>query len=182
MNFPIDIAKVRGIPLNCHPGAYGCQRKFDIHTGIDLYGSKGDSVFAMEDGLVIDYRIFTGPEIGMWWWLTTYALLVKHKDCYRVYAEIESSLRKGDIVEEGSKIGSIIPVLPDNKFRTDIGGHSTSMLHLERYDLSYDVNSDWCAWESLSTKPIYLTDPTTDLINILSNNHLVNMKKLLLFR
>ena len=50
------------IPVGQHVGAFGVQRKFDVHRGVDLYCPPLDPVFAVEDGIVVDYRDWTGEE------------------------------------------------------------------------------------------------------------------------
>ena len=33
--FPVNLNKIRGLPINSHPGAFGCARKYNFHEGID---------------------------------------------------------------------------------------------------------------------------------------------------
>lgn len=167
--FPINFQKVRGLPINSHPGAFGCARRHNFHEGIDLYGEPEDWVYAIRDGEVISNRSFTGPVDGTGWWLDTNALLIKDEDGYYVYGELESPLKAGDMVTSGQKIAELRPVLPDYKFRPDIPGHSTTMLHLERWNNLYDPDSGWSAWKTRDSRPKYLEDPTPELINILQS-------------
>jgi murein DD-endopeptidase MepM/ murein hydrolase activator NlpD len=39
------------IPINSHPGAFGCHRRYNVHEGIDLYGKEGDPVYAISSGV-----------------------------------------------------------------------------------------------------------------------------------
>lgn len=171
--FPINFEKIRGIPINSHPGAFGCARKFNFHEGIDLYGKEGDWVYAVRDGIVISNAPFTGPKTGFDWWLDTNAVLIQDTEGYAddrgyyVYGEVHSDLKPGDKVKAGNKIAEIVPVLPPEKFRPDIPEHSVCMLHLERYDHTYDINSGWSSWETREDRPSYLKDPTEELISIL---------------
>jgi hypothetical protein len=169
--FPINFEKIRGIPINAHPGAFGCARKYNLHEGIDLYGEKGDWVYAIRNGEVISNLPFTGPAIGHPWWLPTNALLVKDEDGYYVYGELNSDLKAGDIVTSGQKIGELTPVLTPDKFRPDIPEHSVTMLHLEKWDNTYDPPTGWSSWNTREARPKYLQDPTNDLINILTSKH-----------
>jgi hypothetical protein len=164
--FPIE--HYRGLPLNSHPGAFGCARKFNFHEGIDLYGEDGQAVYAIRDGLVVDNLPFTGPVVNLGWWLPTDALLVKDSHGYWVYGEVKSDLQKGDRVIAGQQIAQITPVLSPEKHRKDIPGHSVSMLHLERYSPDYDPQSGWSSWDTRENRPEYLLDPTEDLIKILT--------------
>lgn len=165
--FPQNFEKIRGIPINNHPGAFGCARKYNFHEGIDLYGKPGDYVNAIRAGIVIANMPFTGPSVGMDWWLNTDALLIKDDDGYYVYGELFSPLKVGHEVSSGDKIGELVSVLPDYKKRDDIPEHSVTMLHLERYNNSYDPKDGWASWETREARPKYLEDPTIELVNIL---------------
>lgn len=168
MWFPINFEKIRGIPINSHPGAFGCARKHNFHEGIDLYGKEGDWVYAIRDGVVITNIKFTGPSVGFPWWLETNALLIQDEEGYYVYGEIKSDLKAGDKVKAGQKIAEMIPVLPPEKFRPDIPEHSVTMLHLERYNEYYYPDMGWSSWEHREDRPTYLEDPTQDLIKVLT--------------
>lgn len=173
MYFPINFERFRGLPINRHPGAFGCPRKYDIHTGVDLYLDKESGVYAIEEGIVAKYDLFTGGE-KMPWWNTTYALSVKGENCFWVYGEIESDLRIGDKVKRGQKVGEVLPVISKDKIRLDIPGHSNYMLHLEKCDLSWETECkdlQWSGWYYNNSKPRYLLDPTQDLINVLVKYH-----------
>jgi murein DD-endopeptidase MepM/ murein hydrolase activator NlpD len=170
MWFPINFTKVRGIPINAHPGAFGAIRRHDIHTGIDLYASERDWVFAIENGEVIANELFTGDETTPWWNKTN-CLIIKSETRYFLYGEIESNLKVGDKVVSGEKIGEIIPVLPIDKIRTDIPEHSNCMLHLEMFDESYKLEDGYPFWSEFTNRPKYLLDPTPVLINILKKKY-----------
>lgn len=171
--FPINFEKFRGIPINRHPGAFGCPRKFDIHTGIDLYGDEGDIIRAIRSGEVIRNSQFTGEALGFAFWLDTDAVLIKDEFGFYLYGELKSSLKEGDEIRSGDIVGRLLPVLPTKKLRKDIPGHSNVMLHLERYDLTYDPNKiyndglSWPSWELDTKKHDFLKDPTFELIDIL---------------
>lgn len=173
MTFPVDITKFRGIPINSHPGAFGCARKYNFHEGVDLYGSPGDIVYSISGGEVISNLPFTGPSEGHPWWLPTNAVLVRNfiDDGYFVYGELASSLTPGTIVNSGDQIGTLLPVLPPEKYRQDIPGHSVTMLHLERWNSCYDISTGWSSWNSRESRPKYLQDPTPILINILFSSY-----------
>lgn len=167
--FPINFEKIRGIPINSHPGAFGCARRHNFHEGVDLYADKGDWVCAIRDGVVVENKKFTGPSVGCPWWLETDALLIEDSEGFYVYGELKSNRKVGETIESGSKIGELVPVLPSNKLRQDIPEHSVTMLHLERYDKTYDPKNGWSSWETWATRPKYLQDPTQELINILTS-------------
>jgi hypothetical protein len=165
--FPINTQKNRGLPINAHPGAFGCKRKFDRHTGIDLYGTPGDWVYAINDGIVVNVDKFTGDDATDWW-LPTDAITVETPTENWVYGELKSYVTVGDRVKSGQVIGELVPVLRPHKLRTDIPKHSCTMLHLEKYSRSYEPEMGWAIWTANSDRPSYLLDPTQDLIDILT--------------
>jgi len=165
--FPINTQYNRGIPINSHPGAFGCARKYNFHEGIDLYGKEGNLVYCINDGIVVANRGFTGPSVGYDWWLDTDAILVKSETEYFVYGELKSNLKVGDKIRSGGVIGHLVPVLSEEKIRADIPRHSNVMLHLEKYSLDYRPEMGWSSWNERENRPSYLLDPTNDLIEIL---------------
>lgn len=165
--FPINLEKFRGLPINSHPGAFGCARRHNFHEGIDLYGTPGDYVYAIKNGIVVANERFTGPSVGFGWWNDTDAVTVQDDDGFFVYGELKSTLKVGDKVSKGSKIGELVPVLPNNKLRKDIPEHSVTMLHLERYNNEYTIDRGWASWEHWDSRPFYLEDPTPFLIKAL---------------
>ena len=165
MDFPINTQHNRGIPINAHPGAFGNARKYNFHEGVDLYGHEGMWVYAINPGVVVSNERFTGPSVGHPWWLETDAVTIKSDTEYFIYGELKSNLKVGDEVKAGSFIGELVPVLPPEKIRSYIPGHSNVMLHLEKWNFKYP--GKWKAWETREDRPEWLEDPTTDLVNIL---------------
>ena len=160
--FPL--ANCNGIPINYHPGAYGFQRKNSNHTGIDLYCAENDLVYAVEDGEITGIEKFTGPSDNSPWWLDTECVLVYGNSgtvCYGEIIPIIKPIQIGTRIKQGTLIGSVTPVLPQNRFRPDIPGHSTSMLHLELYEgRQTKASTSW-----LDSKQKFLRDPTPYLLN-----------------
>lgn len=182
MRFPINLQYNRGIPINNHPGAFGCRRKYDVHTGVDLYGKPGDYVYAIKDGIVVDVDIFTGDSTTEWW-LPTDAITIESDTENYVYGELEPLVKIGERICKGQVIGKLKPVLKPEKLRSDIPKHSCTMLHLEKYSRDYEPDKGWAVWYDNSWydtktnryreggRPKYLLDPTNDLIDILVKNH-----------
>ena len=112
-----------------HPGSFGARRKYDRHTGIDLYCPEGSRVVAVESGTVVTVENFTGPNADdpSPWWLDTQAVLVEGESGVICYGEIETTLKRGQVVLAGDPIGFVKRVLKEDK------GTSTSMLHFELY-------------------------------------------------
>ena len=164
MNFPLSNNTFRGLPINAHPGSFGHKRTYYTHTGIDLYGEKGDEVYAISDGVVIRNEPFTGEQVGTYHWLNTSAVMVGDKTGYYVYGELESTLSVGDIVNAGSLIGKLLPVLPFEQIHPEYPGHSNVMLHLERLSLDYNPADGWIDWWNGSFRANGLIDPTPALI------------------
>lgn len=144
------------------PGSFGFRRKHDVHCGVDLYTSEGAEVVAIEDGEVVKVDIFTGPKIGMDWWNETWAVMVEGKSGVINYGEINPSCIVGQKIKVGDIIGKVIPVLPPEKLRLDILGHSCSMLHLELYKHGC---REFAIWELNQPQPEGLLDPTPLLSN-----------------
>lgn len=176
--WPLHAGQCRGIPLGNHPGAFGFTRKFDVHTGVDLYTFNGADVKAMEYGQVVKIIPFTGSKVfgkdgkPMDWWLDTDAVLVKGASGVIVYGEVKvrEGLKVGDYVRPGEIIAKVKQVLKDDheKFesRRKIPGHSQSMLHIELYSEAYENLERWVweGWEVGQPKPDKLLDPTDRLL------------------
>lgn len=107
--------KIVGSERNFNSNRDGGDRK---HAGIDFVYKNGKNipVYAMQSGKVIEYcsNFYGGLQ----------AVAVQHADgSVARYCEIKTSLRKGDKVTQGQKIGTIE--------KNNAGG--SSMLHLELY-------------------------------------------------
>ena len=161
---------MKTIPLNPMPsienlgqGAFGAVRKFDVHTGIDLYCNPGDPVYAIECGEVVGIIDFTGTKTNSEWWHDTRAVLVEGSSGVFVYGEIEerNGLKIGDNIECGDLIGNVITVLKKDK------GKPMTMLHLELYEHKF---RETLTWELGKEKPFQLLDPTKILSEIIKNH------------
>ena len=114
-----------------YQGLFGASRKWDIHTGYDLYCDPGQLVVAMEDGVIVKIENFTGPsaEPPTLWWNDTQAIMVEGATGVIVYGEVKplDSIKVGDKVKAGKIIGKVVTVLQKDK------GLPMTMLHLEVY-------------------------------------------------
>jgi murein DD-endopeptidase MepM/ murein hydrolase activator NlpD len=131
------------------PGQFGTVRKFDRHTGIDLYGEEGAVVVAVEDGVVVAVEDFTGEKVGSPWWNDTQSVLVEGQSGVVLYGELEVEVELGQKIEAGQRVGRIKRVLKQEK------GRPVCMLHLELYRPG-TRGSVWWHQE----KPEALLDPT----------------------
>lgn len=142
------------IPYGNHCGAFGVVRLHDIHTGIDLYASEGEDVFAMQNGIVVAVYPFTGLAAQSPWWLDTMAVCIEDEDGVWLYGEIEPNplTKPGVAVHEGECIGTVKRVLRNDK------GRPTSMLHMERYVPGTRKFVE--QWLTEEPQPESLVDPT----------------------
>lgn len=163
MKFPLRQYNYE-IPTGDHFGAFGTTRKFDMHTGVDLYCEENQDVIAMEDGVIVAIEWFTGEPVNMPWWNNTKAMAVKGASGTINYGEIipEHKLKVGDRISEGELLGWVTPVLKKDKGKVP----STSMLHLELYT---EYDGDWALWEVGAPQPNNLLDPTEMLQNALKH-------------
>jgi len=163
-----NIPKCNGIPQLGHPGAFLTKRKHHTHTGVDLYTEDGQSVFAVEDGLVVGIENFTGASQNSPWWEETQCILIEGASgvvCYGEVIPFTINVQVGKNISKGTIIARVKRVLSEHKHRMDIEGHSTSMLHIEIYkhgtrkafeeDPKLGALSDWNV----------LVDPTPFLMN-----------------
>lgn len=156
-----------GLPLAPHPGAFGIQRRFHWHEGVDLYAPAGTPVLAVESGVVVAIVPFTGKiatgidhntgkMVPLDWWHDTYAVLVEGASGVVLYGEIASHVKVGQKLVAGEILGVVIKVLKKDK------GRPMCMLHLELHDHGTLTNECWTS----PAKPETLRDPTPYLLPI----------------
>lgn len=151
------------IPTN-PANLFGAVRKYDVHTGIDIFMHEGAPVCLPFDGEVVKIGNFTGsaaePTPSPWWNDTQY-IIVRHDipiwnseslECYTLYGEINvcDDLIIGCEIPAGSVIGNVVKVLKNDK------GLPTSMLHIEIYD---ECPLSPAIWNHNEPKPDHLHDP-----------------------
>jgi murein DD-endopeptidase MepM/ murein hydrolase activator NlpD len=153
----INITDEVEIPVGQHVGAFGVERRYDIHRGVDLYCLEGTPVYAVEDGEVVEVSPWTGPKAGYPWWLDTDAVFIKGRYGNVAYGEIKPCgyLKVGKKVFEGQLIGFVKRVLKNDK------GRPTSMLHLQMYKHGVTETG---GWKLNKPQPDSLLDPTEYLL------------------
>jgi murein DD-endopeptidase MepM/ murein hydrolase activator NlpD len=152
LRFPLD----KHIELSSIPAAnrWGAVRKYDRHTGVDLFCDPGTPVYAIEDGIVTKVAWFTGEIINLPWWENTQAVAVEGKSGVWNYAELtpnEPFIRVGKKIYQGDIIGYVKTVLKKDK------GLPMTMLHLELYKKGY--RGDWVSWQHNYAAPADLMNP-----------------------
>lgn len=148
------------VPVGEHYGSFGVKRKYDRHSGVDLYCNDGDLVFAIESGIVTEINWFTGPKAGHSWWNNTRCVCIEGDTGVIVYGEIqedEQRIKIGNFIEIGSRIGEVKQVLKKDK------GKPMSMLHIMLLKHGYK-EIDTHSWKLYEDKPDWLLDPTPMLI------------------
>lgn len=136
-----NVSMAEYLPTFYEPGAFGALRKHDRHEGVDIYCVEGASVFAVEDGVVVDSYQYTGEAADCGWWKDTWCIKVKGHSGVVTYGELKMPNEAcvvgitypaiGTEVKAGDFIGVVGTVLKDGKLRLDIRNHNTSMLHME---------------------------------------------------
>lgn len=150
-----------GLPTGEHPGAFGVVRKHHVHEGIDLYAPEGTEVRAVEDGVVVAVKPFTGPAAGLPWWEDTDVVLVEGASGVVAYGEITSAAVTGQVLPAGALVGRIKRVLRRDK------GRPTCMLHLELHAPGTRATPEWYADRG---RPATLLDPTPLLLPLASSD------------
>ena len=156
MKWKFPLKNCTGIPVENHPGSFGFKRSWYIHTGVDLYAEDNDSVYAVEDGVVVNILPFTGYKTNSAWWKDTDCILIEGKTGVVCYGEISTILPIGTKVKHGDKVANIKRVIKEGMERPDIIGHKPNMLHIELYPHGRHIASD--GFED------YLINPTPFLL------------------
>lgn len=134
MTFPLGTEiDLESIPID---GRFGTKRKYDTHTGVDLYCKNFTPVYAIEAGKRLKHVPFTGYSESPWW-NDTDALLIKGESGVILYGEIGVEPGLPEYIEEGQLIGYVLTVLKKDK------GLPMTMLHLELYEHDYDGSGEW---------------------------------------
>jgi murein DD-endopeptidase MepM/ murein hydrolase activator NlpD len=168
INLTTDIFSDVEIPIGSHVGAFGVQRKMHVHNGVDLYCEPSTEVLAVEDGIVVDIRQWTGEGAGSSWWNDTWAVLVEGESGAIAYSEIFLGYHSiGDKIKRGQHIGFVKTVLKKYK------GRPTTMLHFQMYK-----HGHICAggWDTNNPKPETLVDPTPFLLEAEQKNEWIKIR------
>lgn len=149
-----------------HPGAFGAYRKYDVHTGVDLYVPECRAAFTVEAGTVVGLGTFTGPSANppSPWWNDSSYIMIEGESGVVCYGEIHCSWHGdgrdmlGHKFEAGDLVGFPVQVLKKDK------GRPTRMLHLELYKHGY--RGEPVDWALGAPQPSGLLDPTPYLLEL----------------
>ena len=160
------------IPMAFHHGAFCTKRRFDVHTGTDLFVPPNTPVYSIENGEVIKIRHFTGEKAGCGHWNETMAVDIEGVSFCACYGEIEpiEGLKEGDIVKRGDMIGKVIPVL--KKFK----GKPTSMLHFSLHSRAFGMMMKNNEDNSLEPMFDMQIDPTNLLIQLKNKSDIMELQ------
>lgn len=104
------------------------------HAGIDLYANAGDTVRAMEPGIVVATQTFLGG---------THAIIVQgDSGLVILYGEVEANSWNDFNVMKGSRVVRGTPIAKVGLIQKPDGGTS-HMLHLETYTRGVTQNISW---------------------------------------
>jgi len=132
---------------------FGASRDGRRHVGVDLFGSPGDPVLAVADGVVVDTQSFH---------LGTDAIVVQHDGATALYGEVQSDSWKNFGVGVGSRVVRGQPIARIGCMVRDSSGSCEShMLHFETYQPGVQKNVRWYAGQS---PPPEILDPTLLLL------------------
>lgn len=134
--FPLKNYKYN-LPEDHEPGSFGFVRKYDIHTGVDLYCEELDPVYAIEDGTIVNVAPFTGAGAESPWWEDTSYITVEGDSGVILYGELSPSESlfhnltelMDENIKKGQLLGYVKRVLKSDKKVVP----STCMLHMELY-------------------------------------------------
>jgi hypothetical protein len=131
---------------------FGYKRKFDYHTGVDLFCDNNTPVYSMYNGHVTSIHEFTGFKESPWW-NDTYAIMVYHPEIDKtfLYGELLPAVNINDTIHAGQLLGCVKQVLKKDK------GRPMSMLHIECY-AGLQNKSVW--WRHGENMPENLEDIT----------------------
>jgi murein DD-endopeptidase MepM/ murein hydrolase activator NlpD len=140
-------------------GGFGAKRKYNLHTGIDLYCKHEQPVAAVETGTVVNIVNFNSKNRPKWM-NKTKAILIESQNNVVAYCNVieNPECKIGTKVQAGEIFGKVISV---NKYEKK---QDICMLHLEFYDYGTRKRVTWSYdWP----KPIILQDPSPYLMSLI---------------
>jgi len=145
-----------------HPGWFGAKRKYDIHTGVDLYCNPQELVYPFEEGEIVDIGYFTGPKVNSTWWKESKYISIKGKSGIILYGELapNKNIQLGQKVKTTDNIAKVVRIL-NHPPTNSVPDHKMDMLHIELLKNKNTYNN----WENELSKPNGLKDPSVYIYN-----------------
>src|SRR3989339_1628729 len=140
--WPVPDSYSKEIPKNGQIGSFWEDRGDRRHCGVDIHAPDGAEVVAIDGGKVIDFGVFTSPEMHPYWKKTYYIIIKTSQNILFKYGELkEVFIHVGEFVETGQPIGKVGTVISekdvtykDPYFVRELAEKgSMCMLHLEVY-------------------------------------------------
>lgn len=155
------------VPLGkYHPSGFGARRKYNLHTGVDLFCDHNQPLASVEDGIIIGIRNFSKKKVP--WLNQTRVILIEGKTGVVAYCNVKEreGLRVGDEVLAGEIIGNVIRInKKKKKNKKDL-----CMLHLELYSPGTKKRAKW---SYNFPKPPQLLNPTQHLLDIITDSQVI---------
>lgn len=151
-------------------GGFGAQRKFSLHTGIDLMCEHMQPLAAVEDGQVVSIENFSKSKNKSNWLNETRVIMIEGSTGVVTYCNVleNPELTVGNQVLAGEIIGNVVRI---NKNRKT---HDICMLHLELYKHNTKKR---VTWNPNYPKPPQLLNPHQFLLEIITDNQSVYKKR-----
>jgi murein DD-endopeptidase MepM/ murein hydrolase activator NlpD len=111
-HWPVPQSNNRTIPVSGQPGSFWEDRGDRHHAGVDMYAPELSDVIAIEDGEVVEVKVFSGPEM-IHYWNVTYSIFIKNSEGkFLRYAELHDAVvKEGDHVQGGQLVGHVGAIL-----------------------------------------------------------------------
>jgi hypothetical protein len=153
-----------------HPAGFGARRKYNLHTGIDLFCEHMQPVASVEAGTIISLKDFSKRKNKSPWLNRTRVILIEGKTGVSAYCNVieRKGLKVGDEVRSGEIIGNVVR-LNKKKRRKDV-----CMLHLELYAKGTRKR---VTWSYNFPKPPQLLDPSKHLLGIITDSQVVYKRR-----
>lgn len=159
------------LPLGKYlPAGFGARRKFNLHTGIDLFCNHGQMLAAVEAGTVVSIKDFSKNKNKSPWLNKTRAILIEGRSGVVAYCNVieRTGLTVGTKVEAGEIIGNVVRINKKQR-KNDI-----CMLHLELYKAGTRKR---VTWSYNYPKPPQLLDPSKYLITAITDSTVIYKKR-----
>ncbi len=153
-----------------YPAAFGARRKYNLHTGIDLFCENMQPLASVEAGKIVSIGDFSNQKDKSPWLNRTRVILIEGQTGVVAYCNVieKPGLRVGRAVTAGEIIGNVIRI---NKKRRK---NDICMLHLELYKPGTRKR---VIWSYNFPKPPQLLDPGKYLLGIITDNQVIYKRR-----